>query len=67
MHLKVKDNKRKTDLPLESSLLHGPAQSAYNKTEKAASTESGVCRVFGRAPVAGRKMVLDQTQTYNRY
>lgn len=42
-------------LPREWSLLHGPVQSAYSRTERAAAAESGVCRVFDRAPVAERQ------------
>ena len=43
------------DLPVEWSLSCGPVQSAYSRTEKAATTESGVCRVFDKAPVARGK------------
>lgn len=39
-------------LPQEQSLLHGPVQSAYSKTERAEAAESVVCRVFDRVPVA---------------
>lgn len=59
MHLNIQGNNRENKLPLESNQLHGPAQSAYNRTEKAATTESGVCRVFDRVLVAGRKKVFD--------
>lgn len=46
---------KQKDQPLEQSILHGPFQSAYNRTEKAAATENGVCTIFDRAPVARRQ------------
>lgn len=42
-------------LPREQSLLHGPVRSVYSMTERAVTAESGVCRVFDRAPVAESK------------
>lgn len=42
-------------LPQEQSLLRGPVRSVYSMTEKAVTAESGVCRVFDRAPVAESK------------
>lgn len=47
--------------------MHGSDQSACNKTEKAATTENGVCRVFDRAPIAGKEIFFDQKQTYGRF
>lgn len=49
--------------------MHGPVQSAYSRTEKAATAESGVCRVFDRAPVAGsnRKVVIGKRPFYFYY
>lgn len=52
MPSKTEEKQMQIYLPLEQSLLHGPVQSVCSRTEKAATTESGVCRVFDRAPVA---------------
>lgn len=42
-------------VPQGPSLWCEPDQSAYSKTEIAAVVESGVCRVFDKAPVAVNK------------
>lgn len=50
-----KDDKKLMYLPQQQSLLCGPVQPAYSKTEKVEEAESGVCRVFDRVPVAAQK------------
>lgn len=47
-----KEDQKTMCLPQEWSLLHGPVQSAYSKTERAEAAENVVCRVFDRVPVA---------------
>lgn len=51
---KIRD-KHKVYLLGVSNLLRGPAQSAYSRTERAVTAESGVCTVFDRAPVAEKE------------
>ena len=56
-------------LPQELSLFHGTVLSVYSKTEKAAAAESGVCRVFDRAPAAAsqREVVVGKSRLYSHY
>lgn len=49
---KLKRGETGVHVPQGPSLRCEPDQSAYSKTETAAVVESGVCRVFDKAPVA---------------
>lgn len=44
-------------LPQEWSLLCGPVQSVYSRTERAEAAESVACTVFDTVPVAGWEQI----------